>query len=219
LLLQSIEILVSKQIIMTTFTTAPQYEAFRAAMRQTGYDRFMYLTIFVNSDDNQLERCYKEQAEQHNQKIIDDPIYADAGFDLMSPTKIRLGGEELQRKIDFGVQCSAGMEYIGDYMRNGVRIVNYTTGYYMYPRSSLSNTSLRLANSVGIIDAGYRGNLIGVFDIDQSNGAFRSVDAYDRVVQICAPNLAPVFVNLVSDVKLLGPSTARGDGGFGSSGK
>ena len=203
----------------TTATTAPQYEAFRAAMNQTGYDRFMYLTVFVDSDDAELARRYEQSVREHNQKIIDDPIYADAGFDLMSPDKIRLDGEELQRKIDFGVKCSAGMEYIGDYVRNGVRIVNYTTGYYMYPRSSLSKTSLRLANSVGIIDAGYRGHLMGVFDIDQSNGAFRSVDAYDRVVQICAPNLAPVFVNLVSDERLLGPSTARDKGGFGSTGK
>ena len=41
----------------------------------------------------------------------------------------------------------------------------FNTGYYMYPRSSLSKTKLRLANSVGIIDSGYRGNLIGMFDL------------------------------------------------------
>lgn len=206
---------------MPATAPAPQYEAFTKAMSQTGYDRFMYLTLFVDSDDAELARLYKERVEQHNQKIIDDPIYADAGFDLMKPmNSSRFPGDAMQMRINFGVKCSAGMEYIGDYVRNGVRIVNYSTGYYIYPRSSLSKTSLRLANSVGIIDAGYRGNLTGLFDVTQTtnrNPIFP--DDHDRLVQICAPNLVPVFVNLVSDVTLLGPSTARGDGGFGSTGK
>ena len=37
-------------------------------------------------------------------------------------------------------------------------------GYYLYPRSSIVKTGLRLANSVGIIDAGYRGEIIAVVD-------------------------------------------------------
>ena len=202
----------------TTTTPAPQYEAFRTAMGQTGYDRFMYLTLFVDSDDAELARLYKERVEQHNQKIIDDPIYADAGFDLMKSTNsMSFVRDGKQLKINFGVKCSAGMEYVGNYMRDGVRIVNYATGYYIYPRSSLSNTSLRLANSVGIIDAGYRGNLIGKFDTDSKCSNFGN--DYERLVQICAPNLVPIFVNLVSNETLLGPSTARGDGGFGSTGK
>ena len=45
----------------------------------------------------------------------------------------------------------------------------YYVSYYLYPRSSVSTkTPLRLANSVGIIDSGYRGNIKAVFDINQS---------------------------------------------------
>ena len=36
--------------------------------------------------------------------------------------------------------------------------------YYLYPRSSIIKTPLRMSNSVGIIDAGYRGNIIGCVD-------------------------------------------------------
>ena len=38
------------------------------------------------------------------------------------------------------------------------------TGYYSYPRSSISKTPLLLANNVGIIDSGYRGNIKVAFD-------------------------------------------------------
>ena len=36
--------------------------------------------------------------------------------------------------------------------------------YYLFPRSSISKTPLRLANSIGLIDGGYRGELIGMVD-------------------------------------------------------
>ena len=44
--------------------------------------------------------------------------------------------------------------------------ITYTPcGYYLYPRSSTgSKTPLRLSNSIGVIDSGYRGNLIACFD-------------------------------------------------------
>ena len=36
--------------------------------------------------------------------------------------------------------------------------------YFLMPRSSLSKTPLRLANSVGLIDAGYRGEIMAAVD-------------------------------------------------------
>jgi dUTP pyrophosphatase len=85
----------------------------------------------------------------------------------------------------------------------------------MYPRSSTGSKSpLRLANSVGIIDAGYRGDYIAVFD--NWRGTDYQVEKFQRLVQICPPNLTyPMFVEVVDD---LGAATLRGTGGFGSTG-
>jgi dUTP pyrophosphatase len=85
----------------------------------------------------------------------------------------------------------------------------------MYPRSSTGlKTPLRLANSVGVIDAGYRGNYIAVFDNVRTEPF--SVEQGQRLVQICPPNLTyPLKVVLVDD---LGAQTLRGEGGFGSTG-
>jgi dUTP pyrophosphatase len=96
----------------------------------------------------------------------------------------------------------------------------------MYPRSSLSKTQLRLANSTGIIDSGYRGHLMGMFDVvnvppDQSDD--READyfgtKFDRYLQICAPGLVPILVEIVNNKQELGEETARGNGGFGSTGR
>ena len=101
-------------------------------------------------------------------------------------------------------------------------------GFYLYPRSSISKTRMRLANSVGIIDAGYRGDLIAAVD---TIGIFGSTDIwhiwnetlapvkkYDRYFQVCAPDLSPFLVHLVETEQELSPPTERGTGGFGSTG-
>ena len=101
-------------------------------------------------------------------------------------------------------------------------------GFYLYPRSSISKTRMRLANSVGIIDAGYRGDLIAAVD---TIGLFGSTDIwhiwketlspinkYDRYFQVCAPDLSPFLVHIVMNEADLGQPTARGTGGFGSTG-
>jgi dUTPase len=101
-------------------------------------------------------------------------------------------------------------------------------GFYLYPRSSISKTRMRLANSVGIIDSGYRGDLIAAVD---TIGLFGSTDIwhiwketlspikkYDRYFQVCAPDLSPFLVHLVESESELGAPTTRGTGGFGSTG-
>ena len=107
-------------------------------------------------------------------------------------------------------------------------IINPPCGFYLYPRSSISKTRMRLANSVGIIDSGYRGDIIAAVD---SIGVFGSRDIwyiwkdtlspikkYDRYFQICSPNLSPFIVHIVETEEELGEQTARGAGGFGSTG-
>jgi dUTPase len=42
---------------------------------------------------------------------------------------------------------------------------------------------------------------------------------YERYLQICAPGLVPIVVEVVSSIEELGEKTERGDGGFGSTGR
>lgn len=117
----------------------------------------------------------------------------DSGYDLFMPSNITIPGHGTVM-IDLGVRC----EYNG------------SSGYYLYPRSSISKTPLRLANSVGIIDNGYRGTLKVVVD-NISDEPVR-VKRGDRLFQLCLPSLESFGV-------VFGPvnrSTERGEGGFGS---
>ena len=80
----------------------------------------------------------------------------------------------------------------------------------LFPRSSISKTDLRLANAVGVIDSGYRGEVIVKFDL--SGGICYKVG--DRIAQLL---LVPIpSINFVEVVNL--PKSDRDTGAFGSSG-
>ena len=90
---------------------------------------------------------------------------------------------------------------------------NKPVGFYTYGRSSIYKYGLSVANSVGIIDAGYRGHLIGmVYNMKFDN--IIKLEAGTRLFQICAPDLSPLSVKIVDSL----PQSTRGEGGFGSTG-
>jgi dUTPase len=177
------------------------------------YQNTMVLSIYIDSKDEEFIGKYKEHVKSHNEKLLNNQDFADAGFDLLCP----MGWNDYdlssgQLKLNYQIKCMAGMCSL----TQNEELVGFNTGYYIYPRSSISKTSFRLANGTGIIDAGYRGNLIGMFDII---GCKIKFEKYDRLVQICSPNLCPIFVKIVDTFDELGEKTSRGDGAFGSTGK
>ena len=168
---------------------------------------FMHLRLYIDANDNELVNRYITFISGHNKKILDPACHhLDAGFDLFVPTEVNCFDSQVN-KVDLQIKCSAQIISNSGEPRN--------TGFYMYPRSSISNTPLRLANSVGIIDSGYRGRLMGKFDCLQ--GQF-VVNKFDRLLQICSPGLVPIYVELATNEEALG-FTERGAGGFGSTGR
>lgn len=169
---------------------------------------YMELKIFVDSDDVELKEKYYEAAINHNNKLLANPKHYDAGFDIYFPSYINL--QDIQQlKVDYQIKCCA---YIGTRSLH-----SRATAFYTYGRSSISNTSLRLANNQGIIDAGYRGNLMAKFDVVRGEYP-KYHQKYSRLMQICAPNLIPIHVEIVDRLEDLGEQTRRGTNGFGSTG-
>ena len=138
----------------------------------------------------------------------------DSGLDLFTTEDIIIPAKQLSFQIDLKIACEAFI----DKNKQG------NISYYLYPRSSMgAKTPLRLSNSVGIIDAGYRGDLMAVFNntnwdgFSVGSGSY-SVNMGDRLVQICTPNITyPMRVEMVDNLSDLGV-TKRNQDGFGSTG-
>lgn len=84
----------------------------------------------------------------------------------------------------------------------------------IFPRSSIRNTELTLSNSVGVVDAGYRGELGATFN--KLNG-LDSI-AYKVGERVCQIIIIPHPIIQLQEVNELN-NTERGEGGFGSTNK
>jgi dUTP pyrophosphatase len=162
------------------------------------------LYLFIDSPDTELKEWYLKKIKEHNQSLTNDP-HPNSGFDICMDKDYTFTYGTESQKVDSLLKCTM-------VSKNTKKSI----GFYTYPRSSISKTPLMLANHVGIIDSGYRGNLIGAFrNLSCDN---YSVNKFDRLLQICHPMLTPFKVELVDTVDKLG-LTSRGEGGFGSTGK
>lgn len=127
------------------------------------------------------------------------PEYAkegDAGMDLRT-TGI---SEQTDKYIEYGTGLC----------------IEIPEGYVglVFPRSSISKTDLILANSVGVIDSGYRGEIKARFKITSDE----DVEIYefgDKIAQLLIIPYPQIQFEVVEELSF----TERSEGGFGSSGK
>lgn len=134
---------------------------------------------------------YTLAIERHNNSILSDE-HPNSGFDLFIPNDMICTGGSVTF-LNHGVKCR----------------MKDNSGYYLYPRSSISKTPLMMANSTGIIDSGYRGDIIGAV---RNLSEEYVVEKNTRLFQICHASLKPFIVSIVSELD----QTTRGEGGFGS---
>jgi len=126
----------------------------------------------------------------------------DSGLDLFFIEDTNIGPKET-KLINLGISCEAFP----------TKDKEHNISYYLYPRSSISKTPLRMSNSVGIIDAGYRGNIM--VSIDNISEEQYEIKKGQRLFQICSPILDSISFELTDALS----DTARGEGGFGSTGQ
>lgn len=92
---------------------------------------------------------------------------------------------------------------------------------YIFPRSSVSNTGLFLANAVGVIDSGYRGEVTFRFKVDGAGNVLKGaqrVKSYckgDKIGQLIIMPLPQTTIEIVDELS----EADRGDNGYGSTGK
>ena len=140
-------------------------------------------------------------------KPLSDDIYSmynnhsyfhqgDAGLDLfITKDQVILPGTTA--RIHLGISCE-NMD---------------SKPYLLMARSSISKTPLRLSNSVGLIDAGYRGEIMAA--VDNIKDFSFSVEKGQRLFQLVSMNGDAIHFELVDTLS----KTSRGEGGFGSTGE
>lgn len=153
----------------------------------------------------------------------------DAGYDVCAVSEPNIVGSKCSEgfwtRIDY-IEYDLGLKVDGFQPVNSPNEDIYT---FVFPRSSISKYNLLLANSVGIVDSGYRGSIKVRFKyilqpedlFILSNGSLRAeVDLdliYKKGDKVCQLVFKKHFHPVIEFVSSLEESD-RNEGGFGSSG-
>lgn len=125
----------------------------------------------------------------------------DSGFDVYCVRNQVIKAKSYSNKIFLGIKTSL--------VKNG-----NCYGFMLLPRSSTgSKTTLRLSNSVGVIDSSYRGELIAVVDnLGETDITINDSERLFQIVPFGGDGVFSVKLENIIDI------TERGEGGFGSTG-
>lgn len=174
--------------------------------------------LFSEDKERQFMRYKEIQPEHATQALPILPIYVTQAL----PIKFKRIHQKAQIPKKQHRQ-DAGYDLTAVSVSYGVnRQVIYGTGLCVqipegyvgkiYPRSSIRKLSLTLSNSVGIIDAGYTGEIQVTFRQHDLSEIYNSGD---RIAQLVIEKLIPVEFIEVDELD----KTERGEGGHGSTGK
>ncbi len=120
----------------------------------------------------------------------------DAGLDLIAVTMTSVNEENYgYLEYDTGISMEIPEGHVG----------------LVFPRSSISNTGLILANAVGVVDSNYRGPIKCRFKAIPNSNVYNSGD---RVAQLIILPIPQVTFEEVEELS----TTERGSKGFGSTG-
>jgi dUTP pyrophosphatase len=160
------------------------------------------MSLYIYVADQKLRELYcAHKLSKHR--------YTDSGFDVLLPEQIISFDNNSPRTIHTAIVVAA------------VNDNEQPTPCLLLPRSSISNTVYRLTNSIGLIDMGYRGEVMAKCDSCYPNdNTGYLIDEGTRLFQIVQHNFLPwKNIYIVDDMsKLPAAPDNRGTGGFGSTG-
>lgn len=141
--------------------------------------------------------------------------WSDSGFDIPMPERV----VDLKRGVysfNLDIRVAATRESI---IEDGL-VGPVPSPCLLLPRSSIYKTPFRLCNSIGLIDAGYRGDVQAKVDIHEDEPGAMLLEHGTRLFQIVRNNFLPwnKIVLVDTESQLPNAQDTRGMGGFGSTG-
>jgi dUTP pyrophosphatase len=160
------------------------------------------MTLYIRAHTPEVRKLISDQIQKHR--------YTDSGFDIpILATTVDVS--EKQYSFNLGISVAAVFDF-----------AQIPAPCLLLPRSSIYKLPYRMCNSIGLIDAGYRGEVRAKVDIldwkyTVESTEYMRIDHGSRLFQICQHNFLP-WRKIVLVDELPPAEDNRGTGGFGSTG-
>lgn len=166
------------------------------------------MSLYIYAENDDLYGMLKTQLKNHR--------WSDSGFDIpVLSQSIKLPSKQHSFNLGIKVAAVTTDNVCGDI---------YNVPCLLLPRSSIYKTPYRMANSIGLIDSGYRGEVQAKVDIMQdectNDEGVIYVTKGTRMFQIVRHDFLPWNkIEIVDNIEdLPNGNDDRGAGGFGSTG-
>lgn len=197
----------------TTETAAESVSTLKEALKEVIYGKDILVgnkKKIIDEIVNGIFTLFDQVLEKYHKYSIVLPMHLEEGAQIPTYAHDTDAAADIYALEDSELPAHS----YGNKLRTGVSI-ELPEGWlaFILPRSSIgAKTTMRLSNSVGLIDSGYRGELGVLYDNTSDNVA--SVKKGDRIAQL----LVMPSYRFKAVVKDSLNDSDRGTGGFGSTG-
>ena len=160
-----------------------------------------------------LHTLYNHSSREKDGSYVFSLPDDNAGVDLWTVRPQHMDGVTL---LDLGVKARMSRVHTIRYQVLTNEQSSVLVHYWLAPRSSIWKHGITQANSIGIIDKTYRGNLMGAVHLMDKTES-KIIPEESRLFQILAPDMGYISKIIVQPLSAL-DETSRGTGGFGSTG-
>ena len=150
----------------------------------------------IHTENKKLKKLYENHGHFNA---------GDVGIDLFCPMLIDVK-PEINLMLDLDIKCEVIER---DIANKNIR----NLPYMLVPRSSICKTPLIMHNSIGIIDAGYRGKLKApIYNLSNRTYTIEDNQRLFQIVLFSGQSIEKIEIHDSLS------TTERGEGGFGSTG-
>ena len=156
------------------------------------------MTLYIQALNENVKSMIQKQIQNHR--------WTDSGFDIPMISQV-VDSNKLVNCFSLGISVSA------------ISLQDEPYPCLLLPRSSIYKSPFRLCNSIGLIDAGYRGEVKAMVDNmeQQHDESYWRIEEGTRLFQICRHDFLPWSKIVIVD-ELPKSHDSRMSGGFGSTG-
>lgn len=163
------------------------------------YDKYLYVKIYIDSEDDKLIKIYDEMIEEHNKNML-----TNMGFPLISPINMTTETSEYNYQLWLDVKCVC--ELVLE-TRNRVNDIYMEDNDYYKLQPIQGIPSLKgVYRKPCKFDTGYIGNLrinMERLNLLEGEEEYTMVDKYQPICTLMNNDMDPVYVERVGTINEL----------------
>jgi dUTP pyrophosphatase len=177
----------------------------------------------INIINKSMIDYYKSACSPSEQSFNACTINGNAGYDIYLDNDIIVNSNKTFTQLTSGIKCEMIKTFdqitfdnnSNNFVIKDIISKSINVSYLLMPRSSITNYNLIMGNSIGLIDASYRGEILSrVYNLNENEVILKKGQ---RLFQLVAPNLADFDVEIINSTDVLS-SSLRNEGNYGSTG-